>query len=1374
MKATTAVALVLILNGTASAQTVIWEASLTVEESGSFTGYDSAVGYGALSNTTFSYEGVTETVTRVRSWEVSAGKHTIALGLPEFFDDTDARLKWTLHIGSETFVPTDGTINVGFQPGWKWNGSPTWADGETVTVKLTTTYPGAPAGFTAEENDSNGTGVALSWTAPASAGAEPITKYQYRHGGLAYRSWELWTDVSGGASVTSTTVTMPYAWPDATYPFQLRAVSDEGDGLWSEIARASVVDERGGLQVSDTSAYEGYEDTPGGRKRNIGDTNMLRFDITIDPPAGAGNWIEVTLSTRDGTAVKDQDYGRGIYVPRNPPDENDYFGRWKGITHFRFEGSQTSQSVYVQIYDDHVEDSGETMELDAHIHRVSGLDWHDRPPPTKTTGIGTILNDEEFGQNARASVAGGEVREGDGGIEFTVSLSEPVSADVSVKYGTTAGSATAGEDYTATQGWIDFLGGETTGKVTVPIVDDDIAEERETFSLQLSSFQNVSAGSPSTAEASIIDDDGSALTAAFRNMPAEHDGSTPFKFEVEFTTEVAISYVAMRDHAFTIDEGDVTRARRVDGRSDRWEITVEPDGDEPVGITLPGNRACGTHGAICSKAERPIQLGNSPSATVEGPAAEPQGTALTASFANIPDDHDGSDFTFDLTFSEKPDIGWRDVEGGFRVSGGSIDHVRRETRGSNLAWKVTVRPAGIGSLTITLPETTECSASHAICTADGRKLSNATSERVDGQLGISIADSEVEEGAGARIVFRVSLSEPASQRMTVNWATSDGTATAGSDYQRTTGQLTFLEGHTARDVDVRVYDDSHDEGSETFTVTLSSASTGRITNATATGTITNHDALPAALTARFGRAAAVHVLDQVEERVNAPRAPGFDGRLAGRRIGRNMGRDFALDLLQGVAGSAGQGAGGLRGVPGNAGHSPGGLPGGGVGSPAGSAFGGFGGGLSPGGFGNTATGFGGGLGGVGFGGRDQLLGGSRFALNRETRGGTLSFWSRSANSSFHGQEDLLALSGDVRTTMFGADYARGRMVTGVSLSHSRGLGSYAGTDTGQVTSAVTGLYPWIGFKASERVTVWTVAGYGAGGLMLQPGAGAPIETGLSMAMAAGGGRGQLLGGDEGFGLAFKADALWVGMRTEARSGPGGSLRATQAAVTRLRTALEGSRRMTVANRLALTPSIELGIRQDGGDADVGRRARPGSGTRAGGLGHRPGRRPAGAPAARAPGGRVRRERNGDLGQLRPVAVDAAGLHGAGSAGMGRRRHERGRGPLGPRHHGRHGNRRGAAPRGRRRTPGHRGGLRTARRQPVRGDAPGGRPDVGVRPGLPARLRDAGPRGGPAPAAGRRRGRATGEPGLRVRPRRGRGQAGRPAGPGTGQRRVVEH
>ena len=137
-----------------------------------------------------------------------------------------------------------------------------------------------------------------------------------------------------------------------------------------------------------------------------------------------------------------------------------------------------------------------------------------------------------------------------------------------------------------------------------------------------------------------------------------------------------------------------------------------------------------------------------------------------------------------------------------------------------------------------------------------------------------------------------------------------------------------------------------------------------------------------------------------------------------------------------------------------------------------------------------------------------------------------------------------------------------------------------------MNSAVTGLYPWIGFKATERVTVWTVAGYGAGGLLLSLGANAPVKTGLSMAMAAG--RGELMTSDAGFELAFKADALWVGMRTDAATGASGNLKATSAAVTRIRTALEGLKSTTIGARMALTPSVEFGIRHDGGDAEVGR------------------------------------------------------------------------------------------------------------------------------------------------------------------------------------------
>ena len=75
----------------------------------------------------------------------------------------------------------------------------------------------------------------------------------------------------------------------------------------------------------------------------------------------------------------------------------------------------------------------------------------------------------------------------------------------------------------------------------------------------------------------------------------------------------------------------------------------------------------------------------------------------------------------------------------------------------------------------------------------------------------------------------------------------------------------------------------------------------------------------------------------------------------------------------------------------------------------------------------SAGGLGGGRGllRMGLGGGD-LLTGSAFALNRETqRGGILSFWGRGAQSRFAGREGALSLGGDVRTTMFGAGYAKG-------------------------------------------------------------------------------------------------------------------------------------------------------------------------------------------------------------------------------------------------------------------------------------------------------------------------------------------------------------
>ena len=697
-----------------------------------------------------------------------------------------------------------------------------------------------------------------------------------------------------------------------------------------------------------------------------------------------------------------------------------------------------------------------------------------------------------------------------------------------------------------------------------------------------------------------------ALTAAFRSVPEAPDGTSAFDVRVAFSEAIGASYVTLRDEAFTVTGGGVTGAHRVDGRNDLWEITVTPDAREEITITLPGGRACGTTGALCTGGDHPRPLSNSPSATVAGPPLEP----LTASFDGVPAEHMGERFTFGLTLSEEPhgEFSYTTLrDHAFAVRGGTVYGASRRQQGTNRRWTIHIDPSGRDPVTVRLPATSDCNASGAICTEDSRPLSHALSATVIGPAGLSVADAEAEETVDETIVFTVTLDRAASGTVTVDYATADGSATAGADYTAARGTLRFQAGERTKTVAVTLLDDTHDEGEETFTLTLSKASGAVIVDGEATGTIENHDPLPRALLARFGRTAAVHVVEHVEERIAAPREPGFRGRFAGQELRKGMARDAALGVLSRLGASAGVSPAGVSPAGGGV-HGPmSGLPGVGAASVETPGRGGarmgmagsmgpmMGVGAGPGALGSMRTGTGpdGGLTGRGLLdmglGSDSLITGSAFSLNRETgSGGILSFWSRGAQSSFFGREGDLSLDGRVRTTMFGADYATGPLVTGLSLAHSRGRGGYSGVGAGEVTSSVTGLYPWLGYRVTDRITLWGVTGYGKGALRLTPGEGTTLKSGLSMAMAASGLRGELADSVVGgFGLAFKADALWVGTGIEGVDGPAGRLAATSAAVTRFRTGLEASRGYRFKHRLSLEPSLEVGLRRDGGDAETG-------------------------------------------------------------------------------------------------------------------------------------------------------------------------------------------
>ena len=173
--------------------------------------------------------------------------------------------------------------------------------------------------------------------------------------------------------------------------------------------------------------------------------------------------------------------------------------------------------------------------------------------------------------------------------------------------------------------------------------------------------------------------------------------------------------------------------------------------------------------------------------------------------------------------------------------------------------------------------------------------------------------------------------------------------------------------------------------------------------------------------------------------------------------------------------------------------------------------------------------------------------------------------------------------------MLGADFSRDAVVAGLMLSQSFGKGGYRSPNgSGEVESTLTALFPYARYALSERVSVWGMAGYGEGTLTLTPEGQAPMRPDMDLLMGALGVRGVLVeGGTEGPTLAAKSDAMAVRTSTDAVRGSAGNLEAPEAEVTRVRLALEGSQLLRLGGDAVLTPSLELGVRRDGGDAETG-------------------------------------------------------------------------------------------------------------------------------------------------------------------------------------------
>ena len=528
---------------------------------------------------------------------------------------------------------------------------------------------------------------------------------------------------------------------------------------------------------------------------------------------------------------------------------------------------------------------------------------------------------------------------------------------------------------------------------------------------------------------------------------------------------------------------------------------------------------------------------------------------ITASFIGMPSEHDGSNnFTFEVRFSENiKGFSYKTLKnnGAFQVTNGRIKNASRLVKRVNQRWEIVVQPNSNSDVTITLPETQNCSAAGAVCAKDGRKLTNSTSARVLGPVGISVADASADENTDSTIDFTVSLSRSPSRTITVDYTTQDGTATAGQDYTSKSGALTFTAGETSKTVSVSLLNDSIDEGNETFTLRLSNPSNAFLADGTATGTIENSDPMPSAWLSRFGRTVGSQAVDAISSRMGASKESRVV--IGGVEMSLEEGVRHSGEVHHSVLDPESSMDSRIHGNDGFYGNN------------------------SLQGNNRTMT-------------LEELAHGTSFNLSskNEGTGRTVSAWGQFASDNFEGAEGDLSVEGKVTSGFLGADVASGHWRGGVAFSTSKGEGSFRSLDStgdeGKVESNLQSVYPYAGYDLGENRAVWGILGFGEGDITVTQ-KNQSTKADVSMYMGAVGAKGPLLSESDGdvMNMVLQTDAMWV--RTSSKETK--EIVATESDVTRLRVTVDTSKEFNIGRGGTLIPSVQLGVRRDGGDAEEG-------------------------------------------------------------------------------------------------------------------------------------------------------------------------------------------
>lgn len=442
-----------------------------------------------------------------------------------------------------------------------------------------------------------------------------------------------------------------------------------------------------------------------------------------------------------------------------------------------------------------------------------------------------------FGQaTIQFSAATSTVAESAGTATLSVRRTNDTGTLVSVDFATCDGTATNGLKYSATNGTLTFGPGETNQTLEVPILNNGLVDGAKDFKVILSNPANAVLGTPTTNTVSITDNDAGVAFVLPNYTVAEEaeavqigvvrgdDGMLPVTVDLATTDLAATSGLDYVGTNYTLCFAPTERFKRI-------TIPILNDSlkeaNETFRVTL-SHLTNGTFGSTITTTitiadnDQGLQFESTTSSVVED-----AGVVLI----NVTrGDDTNSAASVDYATSDVTALSGSDYMG----TTNTLSFAPGEKTARVC---IPIRNDGIAEATKTFRVTLSNPSGGILGT---RAVTTITIQDNDPGVGFESASSSVWEGAGEVNVIVLRGNDWELGPITVDYATSDLTATAGADYQACSGTLEFNENETTKSLAIPILRDALVEGAQTFRVTLSHA-TGGATLGTTTITVTIQD-----------------------------------------------------------------------------------------------------------------------------------------------------------------------------------------------------------------------------------------------------------------------------------------------------------------------------------------------------------------------------------------------------------------------------------------------------------------------------------------------------------------------------------------------------